>query len=63
MFAETNSCKAAGCTWDLYKGAHAAIAPSVVDAAMNDEVHGYFANLGINTVSFCERKQRVATVV
>jgi len=62
-YAETNSCKAAGCTWDLYKGAHAAIAPSIVDAAMNDEVHGYFDNLGISTVGFFEWKQRAATVV
>lgn len=29
-FAETASCKAQGCTWDLYKSSHAAIAPSIV---------------------------------
>jgi len=30
--AETNSCKAAGCTWDLWKNARPIIAPSIVSA-------------------------------
>jgi len=29
--AETNSCKDAGCTWDLYKDCHAELAPSIVE--------------------------------
>merc|ERR1712050_189815 len=47
-FAETNSCKDAGCTWDLYKTSTAAIVPSIVDTSQYAAVQKYFsANLGI----------------
>ena len=35
-FAETASCKDAGCTWALYTGSKAAFAPSIVDATQLD---------------------------
>jgi len=49
-FAETNSCKDAGCTWDLYKGSKAVVAPSIVDSTQYAAVKAWFSsNLGITT--------------
>jgi hypothetical protein len=41
-FAETDNCRAAGCTWDLYKDAHAAFAPSIVEVSHYDPTIDYF---------------------
>lgn len=43
-FAETSSCKSAGCTWDLYKGATPVIAPSLVDETQYSASKTYFSD-------------------
>eukprot|EP01063_Lacrimia_lanifica_P012715 TRINITY_DN193_c0_g1_i1.p1 TRINITY_DN193_c0_g1~~TRINITY_DN193_c0_g1_i1.p1 ORF type:complete len:246 (+),score=89.48 TRINITY_DN193_c0_g1_i1:53-790(+) len=57
-FAETNSCVAQGCTWDLYAPFKGVFAPSIVDAAQYDEVKSFFAKKGIPTGGFIEWRQR-----
>jgi len=56
-FAETSSCASAGCTWELYKGAQAAFAPSIVDADQLDATTSYFTTMGITTDGFFQWKQ------
>lgn len=60
QFDETASCKDAGCTWDLYKGAKAAFAPSIVDGAQLAAVQAYFAAApySIQTVGYFQWKQQ-----
>eukprot|EP00041_Stephanoeca_diplocostata_P027246 m.747638 g.747638 ORF g.747638 m.747638 type:complete len:877 (-) comp23144_c0_seq2:155-2785(-) len=41
-FDETYNCKAAGCTWDLYRGARARFVPSIVDETHYGAVMNYF---------------------
>lgn len=63
-FAETNSCKDAGCTWDLYKGAKAVIAPSIVDSTQYAAVKSYFSsNLGITTKGYFQWAQQKTDAV
>ena len=59
QFDETSNCKAAGCTWDLYKNCKAAFAPSIVDASQLAAVQTYFTgnNLGIKVGGFFQWKQ------
>lgn len=45
--AETNSCKAAGCTWDLWKNAKAIIAPSIVSANQYEAARSGLAQLNM----------------
>ena len=57
-FAPTASCAAAGCTWELYRGAKAKLVPSIVDATQYDEVAAWFAaNLSVKTAGFFEWAQ------
>ena len=56
-FDETASCKDAGCTWELYVGAKAAFAPSIVEPSQLDAVTAYFTAKKIRTVGFFEWKQ------
>merc|ERR550525_81214 len=57
-FAETNSCKNAGCTWELYKGAKAVIAPSIVDSSQYAAVKEWFSTkLGISTRGYFQWSQ------
>ena len=59
-FAETSSCADAGCTWDLYVGAHAAFVPSIVVDTQYDEVTSWFeSNYGIATAGFIQWAQVV----
>lgn len=65
-FAETNSCKDAGCTWDLYGGAKAMFVPSIVAETQYSSVKSWFAqNHGIDVNGFFEWQQRAgeSTVV
>eukprot|EP00660_Eupelagonema_oceanica_P009351 gene9351-13484_t len=57
-FAETNSCKDAGCTWSLYAGALPAFAPSIVDASQYPAVESWFASAGITARGYFEWRQR-----
>ena len=56
-FDETASCKDAGCTWELYVGAKAAFAPSIVESSQLDAVTAYFSARKIQTVGYFEWKQ------
>jgi len=63
-FAETNFCKAQGCTWDLYKNARPAIVPSIVTASQYSAVQTYFqSNYGIATSGFFQWAQTGLTLV
>jgi hypothetical protein len=42
VFDETSSCKATGCTWDLYKNSHAAFVPSIITHFHYPEIATYF---------------------
>ena len=57
-FAETASCKDAGCTWALYTGSKAAFAPSIVDATQLDAVEAYFKPMGIATAGYFQWAQK-----
>lgn len=57
VLAETASCASAGCTWELYKGAKAAFAPSIVDADQLDAATSYFTNKGMTIDGFFQWKQ------
>ena len=60
-FAPTASCAAAGCGWDLYRGAKAQLAPSIVDASQYEAVRAFFAaNVSMQTAGFIEWKQQKA---
>ena len=60
-FAPTASCAAAGCGWDLYRGAKAQLAPSIVDASQYEAVRAFFAaNISMQTAGFIEWKQQKA---
>lgn len=50
-FAETNSCKDAGCTWELYKTTQAKFAPSIVAASQFDAVKQFFQNNSTLSIS------------
>lgn len=41
-FAETNNCKAQGCTWDKYQNSIAKFLPSIVSAAQFPEIKKWF---------------------
>jgi len=56
-FAETNSCKDAGCTWDLYKGSKAAIVPSLVEAGHYAATKAFFANMSISLKGYYQWAQ------
>lgn len=57
-FAETASCVTQGCTWDLYKGAKAVMAPTIVDVSQYAAVETYFqTNYGIATAGFFQWAQ------
>lgn len=57
-FAETSSCKNAGCVWDLYKNSKAVFAPSIVEASQYSEVKQYFSeNYGITCGGYWQWKQ------
>lgn len=43
LFDETNSCRAAGCKWDLFKGAKAKFVPSIVGEEQYAAVKAFFA--------------------
>lgn len=60
QFDVTANCKAAGCTWDLYKGAKAGFAPSIVDSTQFAAVEAYFAAApySIPTVGYFQWKQQ-----
>lgn len=63
-FAETSSCKAAGCTWDLYKGAKAVIAPSIVDSSQYIAVKEWFStHLSISTRGYFQWAQVARTEI
>mmetsp|Transcript_16569 Transcript_16569/g.36654 ORF Transcript_16569/g.36654 Transcript_16569/m.36654 type:complete len:250 (-) Transcript_16569:118-867(-) len=51
-FAETNSCVAQGCTWDLYKGAKPALAPSIVNEGQYAAVKSWAQGKGLETVGY-----------
>jgi len=57
-FAETNNCKAAGCTWDLYIGMTPEMVPSLVEESHYKHTESFFANLGIQTTGFFQWKQQ-----
>ena len=59
QFDETNSCKEAGCTWELYVGAKAAFAPSIVDPTQLPAVEAFFKPLGIRTAGYFQWKQEL----
>jgi hypothetical protein len=56
-FDETASCEDAGCTWELYVGAKAAFAPSIVEPSQLDAVTAYFSARNISTAGYFEWKQ------
>lgn len=56
-FDATNSCKEAGCTWQLYVGSKAAFAPSIVDPSHLAAVKQFFAPLGITPAGYFQWKQ------
>jgi hypothetical protein len=56
-FAETDSCKDAGCSWGLYKGSKARFAPSIVGPEQYEEVVSHFAALGITASGYFEWRQ------
>jgi len=56
-FAETNNCKAAGCTWDLYIGMIPEMVPSLVEESHYNHTESFFSNLGIQTKGFFQWKQ------
>ena len=57
-FDETSFCAGAGCTWDLYVGARAAIAPSIVVDSQYGAVQSWFAKMyGITTAGFIQWEQ------
>ena len=56
--APTAACAAAGCTWELYRGAKPAIAPSIVDASQYAAAQAFFAaNISVKLAGFFEWKQ------
>jgi len=57
-FAETNNCKAAGCTWELYIGMTPEMVPSLVEESHYKHTESFFANLGIQTTGFFQWKQQ-----
>jgi hypothetical protein len=56
-FAETNSCVANGCTWDLYLGAKPALAPSIVNAGQYEAVKSWAAGKGLQVAGFFQWAQ------
>jgi len=60
-FAETNNCKEAGCTWELYQGMTSKMVPSLVDESHYAATKTYFANLGITTEGFFQWRQQQST--
>jgi len=59
-FAETNNCKAAGCTWDLYIGMIPRMVPSLVAESHYAATKTFFANMGIMTEGFFQWKQQIS---
>jgi len=57
-FAETNSCKAQGCTWELYIGMIPKMVPSLVEESHYKHTESFFSNLGIQTEGFFQWKQQ-----
>jgi hypothetical protein len=57
-FAETNNCKAAGCTWDLYKGMTPKMVPSLVEESHYQATQTFYANMDITTEGFFQWKQQ-----
>ena len=63
-FAETSSCQAAGCTWNLYKGAHAKFVPSIVKSTQYATVVSYFKqNYGITCQGYIQWAQQIGNSV
>ena len=60
QFDPTNSCKDAGCTWELYKGCKALFAPSIVAANQYPAVQNFFqqnSSLAIPVAGFFQWAQ------
>lgn len=58
-FAETSSCKDAGCVWELYKPYKGVFAPSIVSADQYAQVKSFFSsNYSITCGGYFEWKQR-----
>lgn len=57
-FAETNNCKAEGCTWDLYVGMIPKMVPSLVEESHYTATQTFFANKGITTEGFFQWRQQ-----
>lgn len=53
-FAETNNCKSQGCTWALWKGARAAIAPSLANGNQWSQAQSGMSQRGINIVGWVQ---------
>ena len=62
-FAETSSCVAYGCTWNLYENSKASFAPSIVTADQYAASTTYFAsNYNIRTNGYIQWAQTVSEV-
>jgi hypothetical protein len=62
-FAETNSCKAAGCVWELYQNSKAKFVPSIVAYGQYPATTEYFSsNYNIKTAGFIEWAQHLTNV-
>jgi hypothetical protein len=57
-FAETSSCKDAGCTWSLYHGATPRFVPSIVGDEQYSAVEQYFKQQGIAVSGFFQWRQQ-----
>jgi len=57
-FAETNNCKDAGCTWELYEGMLPKMVPSLVAESHYAATQTYFKNMGITTEGFFQWRQQ-----
>lgn len=58
-FAETNNCKDAGCTWDLYVGMIPKMVPSLVEESHYKATQTFFADMGITTEGFFQWRQQL----
>ena len=56
-FAETATCKNAGCTWSLYNNSVPKFVPSIVDAGQYAAVQNYFKKKNIKCDGFFQWKQ------
>jgi hypothetical protein len=63
-FAETNFCKAQGCTWELYRGTNITVAPSLAFRSHYEEAQHWFGeNVGLELGGFFEYAQTTPTLL